>query len=86
VPDSQELRKKHGPAHRAYAGTIEDRIVLAGATYADDEVTYNGSVFVVNFDTKDEVEAFVAADPYVINGIYESWTIAKYINAWPYEG
>ncbi|MCU1656571.1 MAG: hypothetical protein JWO57_1227 [Pseudonocardiales bacterium] len=86
VEDSQDLRKTHGPAHRAYAATIEDRIVLAGPTYAEDDVTMNGSVFVVNFETREEVEAFVAADPFVLNRVYESWTIVLFKNAWPYQG
>lgn len=86
VPNSQELRKTHGPAHRSYAASIENRILLAGPTYAEDGVTMNGSVFVVNFDTREEVEAFVAADPFVINRVYESWTIVLFKNAWPYRG
>lgn len=82
VDDSAELRRKFGPAHREYAATIKDRIVLAGPTYADDGVTSSGSVFVVNFETREQVVDFVAADPFVINGVYRDWTIVLFKNLW----
>jgi uncharacterized protein len=85
VDDSAKLRDTHGSAHRQYAASIQERIVLAGPTYADDDVTMNGSVFVVNFDTREDVEAFVAADPFVTNGVYKDWTIVLFKNAWAYD-
>ena len=82
VDGSAGLRRAFGPAHREYAATIRDRIVLAGPIYADDGVTSNGSVFVVNFETRAEVADFIAADPFVINGVYRDWTVVLFKNIW----
>jgi hypothetical protein len=86
VDGSAELRQAFGEAHRAYAASIQDRIVLAGPTYPDGAVTPDGSVFVVNFDTREQVEEFVAGDPYVTNGVYRDWTIVRFKNSWAYDG
>jgi uncharacterized protein YciI len=85
VPDSGDLRQEFGPAHRAHCAAIEARLVLAGPTFAEDGAM-DGSVIVVNFDTRDEVAAWVDADPYVKHGIYQDWTIVLFRNAWPYQG
>jgi hypothetical protein len=85
VPDSGDHRQEFGPAHRAHCAAIENRLILAGPTFAQDG-TMDGSVIVVNFDTREEAEAWVEADPYVTNGIYRDWTIVLFRNAWPYQG
>jgi len=58
------------------------RLSGIGPIYADDGVTSNGSVFVVNFETRAEVADFIAADPFVINGVYRDWTVALFKNIW----
>lgn len=51
------------------------RVVLAGPTFDDDDARMCGTLLVVEADSIDAVRAFVAADPYVEAGVYESWEI-----------
>src|SRR3546814_7841064 len=65
-PDAGDLRIKTRAAHREYLHRpdLPVRLVLAGPLLADDAVTIIGSVIVVAADSRSQVEAFSAADPY----------------------
>jgi uncharacterized protein len=67
VPDVLEKRQPHRPAHLALAKEYETsgQLVLAGAF----EPPTDGALFVFRADSAAEVEAFVAKDPYVKNGV-----------------
>lgn len=76
VPDILERRGPYRDAHLAGARAQleQGKLVMAGA--AGDPVT--GAVFVFKNSTKAEIEAFVAADPYVQNGLVTSHRIEPY--------
>jgi uncharacterized protein YciI len=67
VPDVLQKRAPHRTDHLAFAREwhAAGKIVLAGAF---DPAT-DGALFVFRVDSADEVEAFVARDPYVKNGV-----------------
>ena len=62
-----------GPAIRADAKAMaeiwdyelanRDKIVAAGSLREDDRMNKTGSLFVLDLETRDEAEAFLAADP-----------------------
>lgn len=81
VPNSGDLRAKFGAAHREYAGTIEDMIVMAGPTFAENG-DVDGSAFVVNMATRADIDEFLRNDPFVLNGIYDSYDIHTFKNTW----
>jgi uncharacterized protein YciI len=67
VPDVVEKRAPHRADHLALAREWQaaGKIVLAGAF----DPPTDGALFVFRADSADEVEAFVAKDPYVKNGV-----------------
>jgi uncharacterized protein YciI len=73
VDNIVERRAPHREAHlslvREYVARGE--VVLAGA-FAD---PVNGATFVFKVDDKTTVEAFVAKDPYVVDGLVTAWRI-----------
>src|SRR3546814_9384383 len=73
-PDAGDLRIKTRAAHREYLHRpdLPVRLVLAGPLLADDAVTLIGSVIVVAADSRSQVEAFSAADPYWHAGLVGS--------------
>src|SRR3546814_3360715 len=73
-PDAGDLRIKTRAAHREYLHRpdLPVRLVLAGPLLADDAVTIIGSVIVVAADSRSQVEAFSAADPYRHAGLVGS--------------
>ncbi len=77
-PDSSALRQATREAHLAYARAHIDRFVMGGPTLTDDRSTMTGSILVLNFTERAELDAFLAADPYAQAGLFESVTV------WPY--
>lgn len=67
VPDVLERRTPHRPGHLALAKEFHaaGKLLLAGAF----DPPSDGALFVFRVDSAAEVEAFVARDPYVANGV-----------------
>ncbi|WIA13937.1 hypothetical protein OEZ85_002507 [Tetradesmus obliquus] len=76
VPDIVERRGPYREAHLAGANKKLEagQLVMAGA--AGDPV--EGAVFIFKNITKDDIEAFVKADPYVQNGLVPDYSIKPY--------
>lgn len=73
VPDYAERRLPFRAAHLAHAWAAVDRgeLVLGGAL-ADPT---DGAVLLFECASPDVIEAFVKADPYVINGLITGWRV-----------
>lgn len=73
VPDILERRGPHRPGHLelAEAERAGGTLLMAGA-YGD---PVKGAVFAWRCDDPSPVEAFVASDPYVANGLVTGWRI-----------
>ncbi|HEY3951690.1 YciI family protein [Phenylobacterium sp.] len=69
-PDSLERRMAAREAHLAYVAAHRDLVRLAGP-YLDDEGRMAGSMFVIEAPDRAAVEAFSAADPYVLADLFE---------------
>ena len=73
----QGTREQVRPRHRVRLRQPEPhpvKVVLAGPTFGDD-ARMCGTMLVVEAETIEAVRAFVAADPYVEAGVYESYEI-----------
>jgi len=73
VADMADRRTPYRPAHLALASAAHQRgeLILAGA-FAE---TPAGAILVFRADEPAVVERFVAADPYVANGLVTRWQI-----------
>lgn len=76
VPDILEKRGPYREAHLAGARKHLDagRLVAAGAV--GDPV--EGATFFFKDISKEDIEAFVASDPYVQNGLVPSWSLKPF--------
>jgi uncharacterized protein YciI len=76
VPDYAERRVPFRAEHLALARAAAARgeLVLGGAL-AD---PIDGAVLLWRCDTTAPIEAFVAADPYVRNGLVTAWRVRKW--------
>ena len=74
-PDGGAARAENRDAHRARLHDHDHpiKIISAGPLLNGDDPV--GSVFIIEAETIDEVRAFIAADPYVTNGVYESFDV-----------
>ncbi|KAI3437909.1 hypothetical protein D9Q98_000354 [Chlorella vulgaris] len=77
VPDILEKRGPHREQHLAGASKMADanKLVMAGAL--TDPV--DGAIFIFRNVSKDDIEQFVQADPYVKAGLVPNYTIRPYM-------
>ncbi len=77
--NSTELRLANRQAHLEWAGEYSHRIAMAGPVLSDDGEAMIGSTFVIEFDTREEVEAWAAEDPYAKAGLFERTEIIPFL-------
>jgi hypothetical protein len=70
-PDSLDLRMRVRPDHIRFLEENTHRILGAGAKLSDDGETMLGTVYIIDAETREEAEAFVALDPFTKNGLPE---------------
>ena len=73
-PNNLQRRMGARDAHLAYVAANRDKLKLAGPLL-DDAGEMAGSMFILDVDSKAEVEAFNQADPYTLAGVFETVTI-----------
>lgn len=82
-PGAQQVRLDNRPAHVEFLKTNVDKIVLAGPLLTEDRTGMIGSLLVLNFTDRAEVEAFLAADPYAKAGLFESVAVQPFKKVFP---
>ncbi|MDX1490472.1 MAG: YciI family protein [Pseudohongiellaceae bacterium] len=90
VPNSLPLRKVNRPAHLERLQTLKDqgRIIIAGPHPAIDneepgEAGFTGSLLIVEFDSLEQAQTWADADPYALEGVFESWTVKPFKQVLP---
>lgn len=73
-PDGLEHRMAVRPTHLKHLETISDRMVFAGP-FLDAGGKPCGSLMVIEAADQAEAEAMVARDPYVVEGVFESYQV-----------
>lgn len=90
VPDSLLSRQQARPAHLARIEALQDegRLVLAGPFPAIDAsdpgpAGFLGSLIIAEFNSQIEAEAWLAADPYVVNGVFQRTEVRPFKQVYP---
>jgi uncharacterized protein len=82
-PGSQALRERVRPEHKAYLGTVAERIALAGPLTHDDGSAMIGSLLVIDFDSREAAQAWLADEPFTRAGLYAATEVHAFVNLWP---
>ena len=83
APGGAALRRDKAlmDAHWAYELSIKDKILCAGSLRTDDGVTPNGSLLVLDVDTREEAVAIVNADPATQAGLRGNMIVRRWNRA-----
>jgi len=81
-PGTAELRIQVRPEHRAYLGKLADKMAFAGPLTSEDGKTTVGSLLVMDFPSKADVEACLSNEPFTKAGVYEKPVIHAFSNMW----
>ena len=79
--DHLEVRMANRPTHVEHLVAHEKHLITAGPLLEDDKMI--GSLLVVDFATREEVDAFLAKDPYTKANLFQSVTVKPYKNVFP---
>ena len=80
-PNAGALRAETRAAHLEYLDSIADVLKLAGPFLADDGVTMNGSLWIVEASDRAAATRLAEADPYAKVGLFESQTVTPFRRA-----
>jgi hypothetical protein len=90
APGSLPTRRRVRAEHLARARELVDagRIVIAGPCPAVDsadpgEAGFAGSVIIAEFPSLEAARDWVAADPYVTEGVFESFDVRPFVKVLP---
>ena len=88
--DSLAARKAVRPAHleRIQSLVADGRVLVAGPHPAIDATDpgpagFSGSLIVAEFASQEAAEAWIEADPYVTDGVFESYEVKPFIPVLP---
>ena len=82
-PEHAALRQRVRPDHKAYLRQVADRIAFAGPLTHDDGQTMIGSLLAIDFDSRDDAHAWLAAEPFMRAGLYGGVEVQAFVNLWP---
>ena len=82
-PGAGELRTRVRSEHKAYLGTVADRMAFAGPLTADDGQTMIGSLLAIDFPSRAAATEWLANEPFTRAGLYASVTVHAFVNLWP---
>ncbi len=90
APGALAIRKQVRPQHLARAQQLasEGRMVIAGPCPAIDSsdpgpAGFTGSVIIAEFESLEAARAWIAADPYVTAGVFDSWEVRPFVQVLP---
>lgn len=82
-PDSAALRDAHRAAHAEFLSANAARIVFGGPLKSAADAPSTGALIVVDCATRQEADAFIAADPFYRGGVYESVSVRAFKQVFP---
>lgn len=80
-PGSLSRRLEHYTAHRNFIESDRSHgvsIVISGPLQSDDGEIMIGSLFLIEAPGRAEVEAFVKADPFMVEGVWDKVQITRF--------
>jgi uncharacterized protein len=90
APGSLDIRKRVRARHLERIGRLADvgRVAIAGPCPVEDspeptQAGFTGSVIIAEFDSLDAAREWMADDPYVTDGVFESWEVRPFIKVLP---
>ncbi|WPB55565.1 YciI family protein [Xylophilus sp. GOD-11R] len=81
-PGHAHVRTAERPAHLAFLAANAHLLIACGAKLEDDGSSAGGGLYVVELDTREEAQAFIAADPFSQVDLFERVTITRWRKAY----
>lgn len=80
-PNTTQLRQDNRPAHLDFLRENASKLLACGAKLDEEGANASGSVYIVDVETREEAEAFLAQDPFSQVGLPEKVNIVRWRKA-----
>lgn len=80
-PGVEKLRTEYRQAHLEYLDNTRKQLIACGAKLCDTTGQPTGGIYLVDFDTFEEAEAYIAEDPFSKVGLFEKVQIERWRKA-----
>lgn len=78
-----QVRLDNRAAHLEFLKANMDKVIMAGPVQTEDRTGMVGSVLVLDFASRAELDQFLAQDPYAKAGLFQSVTVLPYKKVLP---
>jgi uncharacterized protein YciI len=82
-PGALQLRLDNRAHHLEYLKAHADKVVMAGPVQTEDRTGMVGSVLVLDFASRAELDPFLDNDPYAKAGLFATVTVLPYKKVLP---
>jgi uncharacterized protein YciI len=82
MPESGDLRLRLRPAHLKYLETNRHLLLACGAKLDDTGEAASGGLYLLAVETRDEAEAFIAADPFYQGNLFGQVLVTRWRKAY----
>ncbi|KAG8148488.1 YciI family protein [Burkholderia catarinensis] len=81
-PDHADVRARERDVHLAFLARSKALLLACGAKLNDDGSNAGGGIYIVDVETREEAERFIAQDPFTLIGLFESVKIVRWRKAY----
>jgi uncharacterized protein len=81
-PGHADVRTRERETHLAFLAENKALLLACGAKLNDDGSSAGGGIYIVNVETREDAERFIAQDPFTHVGLFESVKIVRWRKAY----
>ncbi|MDR8726269.1 YciI family protein [Burkholderia pseudomultivorans] len=81
-PDHAHVRARERDVHLDFLARHRALLLACGAKLDDDGAAASGGIYIVDVDTREAAERFIAADPFSLAGLFERVAIVRWRKAY----
>ena len=81
-PHHGEMRARVRDTHLVFLGEHKARLLACGAKLSDDGEQASGGIYLLDVETREEAERFIAEDPFTKAGLFERVMVLRWRKAY----
>jgi uncharacterized protein YciI len=81
-PDHGHVRQRARESHLEYLAANKARLLACGAKLSDDGNSASGGVYLLDVETREEAERFIANDPLLLAELFERVSVTRWRKAY----
>jgi uncharacterized protein len=82
APERAYIRRERYQEHLDFLAEHKDLLLACGAKLSDDGQVADGGIYLVDVDTRDKAEAFIAEDPFSRGNLFREVVVRRWRKAY----